>query len=507
MERFINSINIFIMEIKMGLEDRISFKNALLNLKSQEEWQSYRPCTREDFNSDFYNSQFTFEKEQISGRELVEKYAMTFPSNRDYSPRAQLNRMLTECEIPQFTFSKPEILKGFLLSAKNPAKWKAKGLQSTSEFENTEFQYFGFQMKGKMLAYNVFVELENQQNNTFYSFGDYLQNPNLQRELWKAGSRKFYSKLFEIAGLELKKGKSLLQQDLSPKRLREILLSGMSQEDWGKWKGSVSDFERLQFELEGYEPFSGLSLKNAYLINKGEKVSIKKMFEEAQIPYNPEKQRRLHTKDNFQERTNNLFGDPNSLRKSLLELMSQEEWSEPKQFQEVRLKKINFSGKEFTLHSLMHYYCMHKYNAQQEDVNKRIDWQQQEQISAPSSREVLDEILNIAGIQNRWIATFEDVDLRDPKFIRRIFLNAEYDGKPISTVQFKRLDNKEQRKVRVRESEIGFDKSVHSFMLYFTAYDFWKEHQENTLNDVVQKLKKGKSNKSTLKQVLDFAGL
>jgi hypothetical protein len=397
------------------------------------------------------------------------------------------------------------VLKGFLLSAKSPIKWEREGINSEDEFANTEFQYGGIKLKGKMLAYNVFVKLENRSNNTFYSYGDYLQNPNMKKALWKTNSRDFYSKLFEIAGLELKKGKPLSKDDITPENLRHVLLSVMNAEEWGLWGGSISDFQRMQFELDGYEPLTGFSLLNAYAKSR-ENTSIKDMFEEAQIEYNPKKQRKNYSKNQFQERTSHLFGNPNNIRKSLLELMTQEEWNKPKEFQDVRLRRIKLDGREISLHTLMYIYSMHKYNTQQEEIDEKICFSDQEKVSAPSSREVLDEILNIAGIKNRWIPALEDVDLRDPNFIRRVLLNAEYDGKPISSNEIKNMGT-EWRKVRVKEPEIGFDKALRSLVQYFTAYDDWQEHPEHSLNYVVQKMKRGKANKTALLEVLNFAGL
>jgi hypothetical protein len=141
-----------------------------------------------------------------------------------------------------------------------------------------------------------------------------------------------------------------------------------------------------------------------------------------------------------------------------------------------------------------------------ENIDSKIDWEQQDKVSAASSRKVLDEILDLAGIQNRWISTFEDVDLRDPKFIRRILLNAEYNGAPISINKIKDMGT-EWRKVRVKDTEIGFDKTLRSLVQYFNGFSHWKDYPQYSLDHVVVKMKKGRVNQSTLNEILEFAGL
>lgn len=489
----------------MGLEERMSFRNALLSQRTEEEWKSYRPCTKRDFNSGFYDSQFVFEGEQITGIDLIKKYSQAFSSDREYSPRAQLNRMLTECNVPQFSFSNPEVLKSFLLSARSQQDWKNNGLPSIIEFGERDFQYSGFRMKGKMLAYNVFVELENQHNKTHYSYGDYLQDPNLKKALWKARTKDFYLKLFELAGLKV--AIPINPEEISSEKLREILLNKMSEEEWQRCT-TYRDFDSMKFNLEGHSTFKGKWLRENYNSSVSRIYSVKDIFEEAGISFNPKLAGARKTKENYQQRMSRIFENSQLLRHGLLGIMSQEEWSKPKEFLEVRLRKIDLDDRTMTLHTLMHNYRIYKHNKTKSDIDQQIGWTQLEEnydaVQGPSSRKVLDEILNLAGIHNSWFATFEDVNLRDPKFIRRILLNAEYNGKPISIEQIRQIGSN-WRSVHVKDPEIGLDKTLHSLVQYFIGYDYWKNHPEDSLTQVTVNMKKGKSSRKALNELLNFA--
>ena len=163
----------------MGIEERIAFREALLGHRAEEEWKDYRPQ-----HMNFYHSPFSFEGVEVTGRDLISEYSSRFPADRDYSDRAHLNRMLEECEIPQFSFSDPETLRGFLLSVKTPTEW-AKYEPSFHSFDSMTFQFAGINLKGQMLSHNIFVELENKKNGTHYAFIDYHRIPDLTKDLWK----------------------------------------------------------------------------------------------------------------------------------------------------------------------------------------------------------------------------------------------------------------------------------------------------------------------------------
>ncbi len=493
----------------MTLEDKVSFRNTLLGYKTEEEWKSYRPCANK--GKGFYRFELIFEGERITGKKLIKKYSQIFPSDKNYSHRAELNRMLSECNVPQFSFSDTDILKGFLLSAKTELYWKNEGLPSNVKFKQMDFQYYGFKIKGKMLANNVFVELENKNNGTYYAFADYQQDPILSKKLTKANCKEFYEKLFEIAGIKI--SKSISRKSISKELLRRFLLNTMSEEEWAKGLKNYDNFENMKFKLEGHQQVTGRILRKAYERTKGKTLSLDEMFQDVGISYNAKDLRKIQNRTDFQSEMKNIFTNPNSLRKSFLEIMTEEEWRKPKEFSAIRYKKININGKEINLHTLMYNYSLYKHNLQQNKVEDFLNMNDMrkncnKKLKGPSSGKILNEILDIAGIQNRWFATFEDINLKDSKFLRRAFLNIEYQGVSISIEDFKKLSWPEKRRARVKDNEIGFDKSVHSFILHFSAYDFWKKHKDKySFIYVVNDLKKGKSRKKVLNEILDLAGL
>ncbi len=229
---------------------RASFQSALLEYKSTEEWKE----SRFSHQSIYYNI-FHFEGRELTGSELIGEYATRFPVQKDtfaYSDRAQLNRMLAECHIPQFSFLDQEVLRGFLLSAKSEKQWE-KYQPSYHTFWDVNFQYAGIDLKGQMLLYNLFVELENKKNNTYYAFIDYTleRSSEMHTLLRKSSSGSFISSVFERAGLAVK-GKRIEHESLDAARLREILLSRRTEQEWEKWDGGWSDFQSTWFDLKSY---------------------------------------------------------------------------------------------------------------------------------------------------------------------------------------------------------------------------------------------------------------
>ena len=217
--------------------------------------------------------------------------------------------------------------------------------------------------------------------------------------------------------------------------------------------------------------------------------------------------------EDFQRESKAIFENHYLLRESLLEIMSQEEWSKPKNFTDVRSKPITIYRQTRTLHTLMTLYSVYKYNINQNSPEEMLNLNQAQRNPKYShiplsSRAVLDDILNIAGIQNRWHPSFENVDLRNRNYVRKILLNAEHaDGSPVTITEIKEMNAWDWRTVRVKDPEIGLDKALRSLVQYFTAFDYWKTHPKYSLNHVVQKRKKGKVNKKALNEVLEFAGL
>ena len=121
----------------------------------------------------------------------------------------------------------------------------------------------------------------------------------------------------------------------------------------------------------------------------------------------------------------------------------------------------------------------------------------------------MDEILTSIGINNKWYPTIEELNLHDPNYIRKVLLGSEYEEKPISVKDIKQMCKESSlwRYIHVKDSEIKLEKTMHSFTLYFTGWDYWKRHPEYSLTEVVFDLKKGKSNKKEVRNILSFAEL
>ena len=88
-------------ETNPNREGREVFRDALLTNRSEDEYKSYDLSRKA---VDFYHQPFRFEDERISGKELLEEYVHQFPADRDYSNPAELNRMFSQCDIPQVRF-------------------------------------------------------------------------------------------------------------------------------------------------------------------------------------------------------------------------------------------------------------------------------------------------------------------------------------------------------------------------------------------------------------------
>ena len=63
----------------MTLEDRVAFREALLEHRPEEEWKQYRPQ-----HQSVYHGTFALEGREVSGMELIREYAKRFPADREY---------------------------------------------------------------------------------------------------------------------------------------------------------------------------------------------------------------------------------------------------------------------------------------------------------------------------------------------------------------------------------------------------------------------------------------
>ena len=489
----------------MGLEDRISFREALLSHRTEEEWRDYRPQ-----HMNFYNSPFSFEGRQVTGSELIVEYSSRFPIDRDYSNRARLNRILEECGVPQFSFSDPEILRGFLLSAKTPAEWQTyePGFHS---FNDIDFQYVGIRLKGQMLLHNVFVELENKKNGTHYAFIDYHKNPDLAKEIYKDHSTEFITSLFELAKLSIKSG-SIEDKLISNDRLKEILLSRRSVQDWSRWEGNSSEFDKLRFDVGGVRVFNGARLRRIYGDQHGRKYSAKDIFDDTGVSVASDPALLRSKKEDYFDRLYSFFDDPVTVRDLLLQVQGEVEWSQFQDFSALRRGEVIHDGRNLTLHTLAILYNIHKYNQTKNDLTEWItlkDAQNEASLAgiATSNKKTLSELLDFAGLSHRWRAELPEVDLNKPSLLKRLLFHAEYDDGPVNIEQIRSMNSTEFRRITFDDPETGLRVKGHALMLYYSAYDYWQANPEYPLSHVVQNLKKGKSNARVKAEIISRAGL
>ena len=486
----------------MTLEGRVAFREALLEHKPTEEWKQYRPQ-----HQTVYHSTFALEGREVSGTELIREYTQRFPADREYSDRGTLNRMLSECEVPQFSFTDPEVMRGFLLSARSPVQW-SKYQPSYHTFWTLDFKYTGIDIKGQMLLYNIFVELENQKNGTFYAFIDYTleRNPEMYKKLQATRSGAFIARAFEIAGLAVK-SKSILQEDLTPERLREILLTKRTEEEWENWQGGHADFKSTWFDLEGYRHFVGASLRRRYQELRGKDRSVKDLFSEAGIKVggNPELLRKT-LEDRF-ERFYGVFDNPAELRSLFLGIMPEEEWAKPQQYSPLRKQKLAISDeRSVSIHTLLHLFSIYKYNAEQETIDTYIDFNkaQSEEHKGliQSNKKALGELLDFAGLECKFIPDITEVDLHDPTVLRRMLFHATLKGETLPHNELKNAGIQQFRKARFRDPATGVDIAGQSLMIYFSALYYVKEHPEVGLDEAANALHKGKSNSAVMDEIL-----
>lgn len=504
-ERFINpSVNFYLMV----LEDRLSFREALLEHRTEEEWKQYRP-----HHFTLYNELVHFEGKETTYEEVIKQYAQRFPADRNYSVKAHLNRMLADCEVPHFSFTNPEVIRGFLLSAKSPAEW-ARYQPSRITFQSMSFQYQGISILGQMLLYNIFVELDNQENGTFYAFLDYQQRPDLTKRLGKSMVTKSITKIFDLAGIKIK-SKLIAEENITSERLREILLTKRTEEEWKRWEGNSSDFNQTWFDLVGYRNFNGASLLRHYEEAKGRRISAKDLFTEAKVEVGSDPTL-LHKRiENRFERLYGILDDPVAVRDLFLQLKSEEEWKQPQQFTNLRRERVAISvDRSITIHTLLHLFSAYKYNAQQDSVESYICFEAMKQNHPKhnglfkSNKTELSELLDFAGLEHKFIPTLgdDDIDLHDPALLKRMLFHAKYENRVLSVDELNSMPFNKLRKATFTDPSTGLELKGQSLMIFYSALYYVKEHPEMGLEEA-NKLNKGKSNQAVMNEILEKAGL
>ena len=490
----------------MMLENRLSFREALLEHRTEKEWQQYRP-----HHLSLYREPFNLEGRTVTGGELVAEYKARFPADREYSDRGNYNRMFAECDVPQFSFTDHEVLRGFLLSARSPAQW-SKYQPSYHTFWQLDFRHMGIDLKGQMMLYNIFVELENQHQGTFYSFVDYTpeRNPGMYKKLQTTRSGAFITKVFDIAGLTVK-GKPILEEDLTPERLKEILLTNRTEEEWRRWRGKSGDFESTWFDLDGYKHFTGASLRRRFEEVQGQKYSVKDIFVEAKIEVGDPEFLRKMVEDRF-ERFYGVFDDPTQVRNLFLGIMSEEEWAKPQQYAPLRKQKVTVnSDRSLSIHTLLHLFSIYKHNAEQESIDSYIGFNEAQSEKhkglIQSNKKALGELLDFAGLEYRFIPDISEVDLHDPTILRRMLFHATLEGRDFSATELKNAGIQQFRKARFSDPTTGVDIAGQSLMIYFSALYYVKEHPEVGLDEAAQTLHKGRSNLAVMGEILQKAKL
>src|SRR3989344_1829792 len=178
-------------------EGREDFRDALLTNRSEDEYKSYDLSRKA---VDFYHQPFRFEDKRISGKELLEEYVHQFPADRDYSNPAELNRMFSQCDIPQVRFYDSKVLQAILGSLMTPDEWERQEIFYNS-FEVMPFIFQGSKLQGQMLQKKFGIDLQNSQDGTFYRIQDYNQDNSLSSQNPYTENIEGMRLLFETAGL------------------------------------------------------------------------------------------------------------------------------------------------------------------------------------------------------------------------------------------------------------------------------------------------------------------
>ena len=481
------------------------YRAALLRGCPEEKWKS-RPFhfTR------FVHTTFTLGDSQLSGREIVEKYKRQFPSTVRYSPKGEAYRMLNECGIPTFKFSEKETLRRLLLSRKNKEEWQKHEVQ-TSEFAKMRFRYAGVSITGQMLLYHLATETINERLGTDYCFGDMMRNKHLRQEIQSFNSMQGIKRAFRATSLKAKYN-TLAARPGSRLLLRAALLSKGDKDKWKSYRGSAEDFNREIFDIGTFKRFSGAQLRTQYHIVGCSSLESLFAYAGLEVGTDPEIKRgeaREHYEDFLA-----AFGDQTELRKTLLQVCSEEEWIQPKRFKDMRKKRVVFAGRPLTLHTLMQEYGAYKHNIERingTESPRTFGALQDETTQSPavtqSNKQTLIEMLNGIGIDasNAFIPEITDLDLLDKEVIQRLLSNATIENMPVTLDEMLAMRTTDFRRVRFRDPVSGAEMSGQTLMLYETGQMYTMKNPKVDIDEAVFTLKQGKSNKQVQERLITTA--
>ncbi|MFH0884700.1 MAG: hypothetical protein V1861_03240 [Candidatus Micrarchaeota archaeon] len=508
--------NVEWVEIMTALKERLVFRHVLLGKKPEKEW----PKTRIR-HMEFYHAKFELEGRELNGMELVSEYSQRFPYEKPQTHRAELNRMLSECGIGQFSFLSPDVLRGFLLSSMALEEWK-EYRPCLKDFQKREFGLADIRLRGRMLMLNVGVELLNQRNGTYYAFLDYVEDPKLHLTLRAIYGFRLMMDVFSRAEIAVFCPNRLCDATLSPEFLRNVLLSLKSEDDWKLWGRCADDFYGLKFEPPTYDAFSGKTLLAKYQATK--RGSLKEMFAEAALDVGTDPSLKVEkSKDHYERVYPYDLLDPLQMRALLLQVCSEKEWNKPKDFADLRKKRVKITGKEqrgeeLAVHTLMQIYCVQKYNSEQTKMTGKPshlnlnDFQSNPVLIKflRSNVENLKEMLDLAGIDygKAFIPSITELDLRDPSVLRRLLLNGTSAALPMHARNAGGSWNiQDFRNTRFKDPKTGLEISGHGLLLYYSVLDYVAQHPVVSPSTAVYELRLGRSNTEVMRQILRASGI
>jgi len=480
------------------LESKLTFKQAI---ESNERIGENTPLDLSTEYHQFARESYNFNGEKTTGKELLKNYIKTNPSDKEYSNSAQLNRMFTECEVPQARFNDQETLRQYLLAYQPKEQWEKTEVSQTA-FAKLQFSPKNMRsLSGQSLQNKFSMDKKNEQDGTFYRLPDYQKHTTLFTENPYICSMDGLRALFQTAGITAKT-EQITNTQINPIKLREILLSAKTPSEWATT--TSDEFKTQIFDVPRIKYFTGISLMNAY-----QTASINQIFKDAKINVDLQAQRRDETGTQYQQRMANIFANPHQLKKSLLEFMSEEDWQKAVDFQDIRLRKINLPEGEKSLHLFMQEYAVYEDNLKNPDRNPISHAQAQktsEYSTIPkSSREVMDKICAIAQIQNNWRDCFANHNLHDKAYLNKLLSNATLEGEPITPEEITQLDSM-WRKVQINDPETSMQRSLRSLVQLHSAYDIWKnEYPDESLNHVAIDRHVGKIGRKQLDNLLKEA--
>jgi hypothetical protein len=488
---------------------RKDYRNAIIEQVPANEHMDSR-----DYHHKFSRKTFYLDGKKVDGKELLRQYNVDFPADRSYGRKENIGRIFAECDIPRFSYSSPETLRAFLLSAKSQNDW-AQNETTMNELKDMEFQYEGIRVKGQMLFYHALVEELNKQNGTHYSFSSYLTNPELNRLLFSGLNNELMKRVFRGAQIPTRVY-DVQDVKLNPELLRVFLLSQNDADGWKKWDGTVDDFGSMRFDILGLKNFTGNLLRRTYEEQTGEKYSLEELFENAHLEVSTdssllERKVQAHYNDIY-----SVFQKPSEVRKSLLSALSEDEWATPQKLEDLRKLKMTLDGREITLHTFLQLYGVHKHNEQTQKSTGNPSYrtlgemQEDSELSKElhSNYDVLKEILDVAGIRyNFSLPNISNINLTDPSVLKRFLSNGEMCRVPVRTSSLNELNTTLFRKIRFRDPQTNLEVSGHSLMIYYSGHKYSSAHPGVTVNDAISKNKAGKSSKKVMKEIIKRAGL